>query len=446
MPRIPDVPGTRVPPHSEQESWLKDHVSRICQVDRHRSVRNSSRSCLDQCLSSKRFPGSQPVSFAQRDLAKLESQDFWVCEKSDGMRVLLLVHTDPDSGSQMVYLIDRKNDYYEVQGLFFPHHENPQMPLQNTIVDGELVYDVDPRTNHETLRFLAFDCLVVNNQNIMSRPLDKRYGRLREWFYKPFAKMKQDHSHVTKTHPFDIRVKEISPSYHAEQVFAEMVNLQHGNDGLIYTCVNTPYTPGTDPNILKWKPPSENSIDFKLILRFPPLQDNPSQPDFHAKPVFLLHVWCGGERGAAKYEQYDQMHVDDEEWEKQVMKSSGEQYDDRIVEVYWESSHNRWRMMRFRDDKPNGNHRTVVENIIQSITDGVEKDTLLERSNSIRTAWKARLAHPPPSANPASSAPMRPPPSVVSMHAPPLELRYGRLATSQWSKVGGPLVVAGMKR
>lgn len=32
--------------------------------------------------------------------------------------------------------------------------------------------------------------------------------------------------------------------------------------------------------------------------------------------------------------------------------------------------------MRFRDDKPNGNHITVVENIIQSIAEGVEKETV----------------------------------------------------------------------
>ena len=56
------------------------------------------------------------------------------------------------------------------------------------------------------------------------------------------------------------------------------------------------------------------------------------------------------------------------------MKATGEQIDDRIVEVYWETSENRWRMMRFRDDKPNGNHVSVVENIIQSIIDGVEKE------------------------------------------------------------------------
>jgi len=28
----------------------------------------------------------------------------------------------------------------------------------------------------ETLRLLAFDCLVVDNENVMSKPLEKRYG------------------------------------------------------------------------------------------------------------------------------------------------------------------------------------------------------------------------------------------------------------------------------
>ena len=42
--------------------------------------------------------------------------------------------------------IDRHNQYRVVQGFFFPHHENPRMPLRSTILDGELVIDVDPRT------------------------------------------------------------------------------------------------------------------------------------------------------------------------------------------------------------------------------------------------------------------------------------------------------------
>ena len=58
------------------------------------------------------------------------------------------------------------------------------------------------------------------------------------------------------------------------------------------------------------------------------------------------------------------------------LKKSAEQVDDRIVEVHWDATLSRWRMMRFRDDKPNGNHITVVENIIQSIAEGVDKETV----------------------------------------------------------------------
>ena len=56
------------------------------------------------------------------------------------------------------------------------------------------------------------------------------------------------------------------------------------------------------------------------------------------------------------------------------LKASGEQVDDRIVEVFWDTKEKRWRLMRFRDDKPAGNHKSVVDKIIQSIIDGVEKE------------------------------------------------------------------------
>ncbi|GAW01349.1 mRNA capping enzyme [Lentinula edodes] len=142
---IPDLPGELIPKHSPEESWLKSFVARLCQ------------------LENERFPGSQPVSFGTRDLLKLESQDFWVCEKSDGIRVLMFVLFDQNG--QKVFLIDRHNTYRELTGLFFPHHESPLNPLRNTLVDGELVIDVDPRTRREITRFLVFDCLVVDNQN-----------------------------------------------------------------------------------------------------------------------------------------------------------------------------------------------------------------------------------------------------------------------------------------
>jgi hypothetical protein len=38
-----------------------------------------------------RFPGSQPVSLLQNHMANLKANKFLVCEKSDGVRYLLLI-------------------------------------------------------------------------------------------------------------------------------------------------------------------------------------------------------------------------------------------------------------------------------------------------------------------------------------------------------------------
>lgn len=89
------------------------------------------------------------------------------------------------------------------------------------------------------------------------------------------------------------------------------------------------------------------------------------------------------------------------------MKEEDVQYDDRIVECYWDlhggpadgkGDHNgsivtdrppAWRLHRIRDDKTEGNHTSIVQKIIKSIEDGVEKDQLLAEETAIRASWKS---------------------------------------------------------
>jgi mRNA guanylyltransferase len=93
------------------------------------------------------------------------------------------------------------------------------------------------------------------------------------------------------------------------------------------------------------------------------------------------------------------------------MKKDGIQYDDRIVECQWdphggpldssqmehetngsEAATERplaWRLHRIREDKTDGNHTSIVQKIIRSIEDGVEKDQLLAEEASIRASWKS---------------------------------------------------------
>lgn len=65
---------------------------------------------------------------------------------------------------------------------------------------------------------------------------------------------------------------------------------------------------------MKWKPPSENSIDFLLQLKFPALPDRPTECDFTKKPYFLLMMNHG--RDGTHY--YDSMDVDDGTWDECV--------------------------------------------------------------------------------------------------------------------------------
>lgn len=72
---------------------------------------------------------------------------------------------------------------------------------------------------------------------------------------------------------------------------------------------------------MKWKPPSENSVDFKLVLRFPASANRPEKPDLYAKPIFELHVWNGDRGGTSQYELYDVMQVEDNEWERSTLRA-----------------------------------------------------------------------------------------------------------------------------
>jgi len=194
---------------------------------------------------------------------------------------------------------------------------------------------------------------------------------------------------------------------------------------------------------LKWKAPSYNSIDFKLELRFPPIPGRPSAPDFAAKPAFLLNAYHGDDRQRreARYEYFDIMEVDDHEWER--MKASGDQYDDRIVEVAWNSKQQKWRFLRFRDDKHDGNHISVVENIIESIQDGVEIEALLASAQTVKTAFKARSSLRAQTRNQSHQSHQHPPPPPPP---PPPSIQGRDPSNALYNRVSGPLTVGGLSR
>ncbi|KAF2219045.1 mRNA capping enzyme, catalytic domain-containing protein [Elsinoe ampelina] len=364
----------------------------------------------DAVGSNKRgFPGAQPVSFARRHLQELKDADYFVCEKTDGIRCLLFLsfHVTADGNTEMAFLVDRKNDFYFIDNpsFHFPlPNQAPDTFHTDTVIDGELVLDTYP-DGRTVRRYLVFDCLALDGKPITNRTLDKRLGIFDANVFKPQQALLNKYPEEKEQQPFEVRMKKLDRAYGVEGIFKEMPLLTHGNDGIVFTCRTTPYKSGTDENILKWKPPHENTIDFKLqIGAFPRLggdtnghtftNGTPTADDFDydACPSFNLLV---GE-GRGRHSVFGTLFVSDDEWTS--MKSLNQMLDARIIECY-KDSQGRWRFKRekdgtprFRDDKDDANHVSTVHSVLESIEDAVSEQDLIAHAAEIRARWKQREA------------------------------------------------------
>jgi mRNA guanylyltransferase len=158
------------------------------------------------------------------------------------------------------------------------------------------------------------------------------------------------------------------------------------------------YVCGTDQHILKWKPPKENTVDFRLRLgKFPTETDENGDTfeNFDGKPDFELLVFHGDRTGAADYRHFGMLHLEDQEWE--AMKGMQQMFDWRIMECWRDSETGKWRPKiekdgtpRFRDDKEHANFHDVVKNVMESIEDAVSKEELIAAAGRIKVAWKER--------------------------------------------------------
>ena len=355
--------------------------------------------------NARHFPGAQPVSFTRDHLEELRQHDYYVCEKTDGLRYLMYL-THDDNNHQVVYLIDRKNDYWWVPHLYFPHHENDKDMTRfarETIIDGELVEDRFP-DGSRIMKYLAFDLLTINGKDMRDRHLDKRLGHLKQFILEPLKRWK--HLNPQARLPFTTEDKKTEFSDAIPRMFDEIipqVKLLHGNDGLIFTCKETPYESGTDHHILKWKPPEENTVDFLMHIEWQRYDDS-GEEDYDSMPLDVgLYIYEGGNMD---YSHIGSLYITPDEWEN--MKAREQPLQDCIVECFLEQvaqtnghtnghlpESTRWRYHRFRDDKEEANHSSTFVSVQQSIEDHVTQQDLLDHSEPIRAARKARQARRP---------------------------------------------------
>ncbi|KAK3313407.1 mRNA capping enzyme alpha subunit-like protein [Apodospora peruviana] len=350
--------------------------------------------------NSQGFPGAQPVSFTRRHLDELRKEDYYVCEKSDGIRYLLYLTQDKYTDKETHYLIDRKNDYWYIHqhNLHFPLPGEPNEYHKDTLIDGELVVDVMSDGRKEP-KFLVFDLLCLDGKaDLLSKPLDKRLGYCKKHIMEPYDKLFKEFPDELKFQAFKVEMKDMQFSYGLQLMFERVLpHLRHENDGLIFTCRESPYQFGTDPHILKWKAPHDNTIDFRLRLNFPVVEPDEQERaegitepfvDYDSVPEARLMIFTGNDRGTPGYQMFkESLYLTEEEWER--LKELGDPFQNRVVECCLDSE-KRWRLYRFRDDKNEANHISTVNSVLESIKDGVAREDLLASESAIKNSWKLR--------------------------------------------------------
>lgn len=187
------------------------------------------------------FPGSQPVSIEYSHFDTLRSQPYVVCEKTDGVRCMLLAFVF--EGRKVCVCLNRALDMFMCPINF----RKPVYEGNGTILEGELYRD-------DT--FMIYDALVVNGKGVGHLDFLDRLKHIED-LMKMLTVLKYD--------PIKLRVK----TFHLLSDFKTFMDdylttVTQDMDGLVFTPIKTWVKTGTHETMFKWKPREKNTIDFQM--------------------------------------------------------------------------------------------------------------------------------------------------------------------------------------
>ncbi|MBN3301780.1 MCE1 enzyme, partial [Amia calva] len=323
-------------------------VKGVTQITSQPKLGEIQRKCQQFCEWEKSgFPGAQPVSMDRKNLRFLEQSAYKVSWKADGTRYMMLI-----DGKNEVYMIDRDNSIFHIANLEFPFRKDLRAHLSNTLLDGEMI--IDKVNGQPVPRYLIYDIVKFNGQPVGQCDFNIRLLCMEKEIISPrLEKMKIGQIDKTKE-PFSVRNKPFFDIHAARKLLEGSFTSQvsHEVDGLIFQPIGK-YKPGRCDDILKWKPPSLNSVDFRLKIT------KVGGEGLLTQTVGLLYV--------GSYDRpFSQMKV----------TKDLKQYDNKIIECTFVN--NTWVFMRQRIDKSFPNSYETAMAVCQSIQNPVTKEILLE--------------------------------------------------------------------
>lgn len=364
----------------KKDAKFVDGVTSVRQVTDQPRLGNVQQRVQQMCdWKGSGFPGSQPVSMDIQNIDFLRKKPYKCSWKADGTRFMTLI-----DGVNQVYMLDRDNTVFHVPNLQFPRRKDLSAHIKDTLLDGEMITDT---VNGKTVpRYLVYDIVRFEGKEVGKTDFNTRLICMdREIVGPRNTKVQQGLLDKTKE-PFSVRMKPFWDIVTSRKIldgsFASQVS--HEVDGLIFQPVPDPYCPGRCLDVLKWKPPDLNSVDFKLKV----IKD-PGKTGELPRTRALLFVT--GHPTAFSEMKY---------------KKELKELDGKIIECSFDHTANSWKFMRIRTDKSFPNHYTTAMAVCESIKNPVTKDILF------RVTEVERWMPPPKDHKPQMPPPTARPPPV----------------------------------
>ena len=268
------------------------------------------------------FPGLQVINMDREKLNYFTHfpERFLLCEKSDGVRYLLIQYKNG-----ICHLVGRNLQFYEIyiSERFPPSYYPKEEWTIDYLLDGELILDdvneefddkskfIKLNGKFKKINFLIFDAVVIKGINIGYLPFRNRLIELNKLFKEEYGiskyvkncaksyinKLKDElktnkssnnskgldfpnpnklEKEIPKIIPGTVTTNNVnnkSITLYMKDYFnfndVERLNefiklLPHHNDGLIINVDDYPYYSGQSCEIFKWKPIEMNTIDFEI--------------------------------------------------------------------------------------------------------------------------------------------------------------------------------------
>ena len=291
-----------------------------------------------------------PTTLQRKTLSNL-SGDFFVADKSDGLRLLLF----GDKTSGRTYFIDRDFSVGLIKAAVFSDFF---FRNGDSLLDGELL-EQHPLTTKRPLLFNVFDCVAFHTTNYAAKDYLGRMEGIKNMTkaYREAFPQFVDKDRLLVVNKLVVPAKQIDYTLslvkgafrHKENYFTNKGN-SYLVDGLVFTPNSCNY-PETHKRVMKWKPNFLMSNDFKVVRK-------------NDKLLFLVL-----NKGISDFVVFTTVELTDFSKEELVLMENN------ICEMVYAKNKGCWQFLKRREDKLFPNHLFTA---ISTLTTAYEEITVEE--------------------------------------------------------------------